>query len=144
VSVILSPAARELLESDVVATVVTINPDGSPHLTAAWVGLEDGEVVLATLPDQAKLRNIRREPRVALMLMSPTVNSWGLREYLVVHGKAHITEGGAAEMLQRLAHTYLGPNVVFPSMPDPPPGYVTHVRIERVSGVGPWLTGSSD
>jgi hypothetical protein len=23
-------------------------------------------------------------------------------------------------------------------MPDPPPGFVTHVRVERISGIGPW------
>lgn len=64
--------------------------------------------------------------------------SGALREYLVVNGTARITEGGAAELLQRLAHTYLGPEVVFPGMPDPPPGYVTRIRVERLSGVGSW------
>jgi hypothetical protein len=28
--------------------------------------------------------------------------------------------------------------VTFPAMPDPPPGYVTRMRVERVSGIGPW------
>jgi hypothetical protein len=32
-------AARTLLESDAVAHVVTLNEDGSPQVTAAWVGL---------------------------------------------------------------------------------------------------------
>jgi hypothetical protein len=72
------------------------------------------------------------------MVQSERVNDWGLREYLVVNGTARITEGGAAALLQRLAHTYLGPEAVFPGMPDPPPGYVTHVRVERISGIGPW------
>jgi hypothetical protein len=42
-------------------------------------------------------------------------------------------------MLQRLAHSYLGPDVIFPAMPNPPPGYITHVRVERARGIGPWL-----
>lgn len=134
----LSPAAVDLLGSSAVATIVTLDPDGSPHLSSAWVGLEDGEIVIGTLDDQRKLRNLRRDPRVALVLQSDVVNQWGLREYLVVNGIARITEGGAATLLQRLAHTYLGPDVVFPGMPEPPPGYVTHIRIERVSGIGPW------
>lgn len=134
----LSPAAVDLLRSPAVATVVTLDPDGSPHLSSAWVGLEDGEIVIGTLDDQRKLRNIRRDPRVALTIQSDVVNRWGLREYLVVNGTARITEGGAADLLQRLAHTYLGPDVVFPGMPDPPPGYVTRIAAERVSGVGPW------
>jgi len=139
----LSHAARELLESAAVATVATINVDGSVHLSSAWVGVEDGEIVFATLPDQRKLRNLRRDPRVALTIQSEHVNEWCLQEYLVIEGTARITEGGAAALLQRLAHTYLGPEVVFPAMPNPPPGYITHVKIERVRGIGPWpKTGS--
>jgi PPOX class probable F420-dependent enzyme len=134
----LNDAALELLASDAVATVVTLDPDGSPHVSAAWVGEEDGEIVFATLPDQRKLGNLRRDPRIVLMLQSERVNEWGLREYLVIHGTARVTEGGAPELLQRLAWTYLGPDVVFPKTPNPPPGYVTRVRVERVSGIGPW------
>jgi PPOX class probable F420-dependent enzyme len=134
----LSDAALELLGSAVVATIATINADGSPQLSSAWIGLEDGEIVFGTLPDQRKLRNLRRDPRISIQVQSDRVNQWGLREYLVIDGTARITEGGAAALLQRLAHVYLGPEVVFPAMPDPPPGYVTHVRIDRVSGIGPW------
>ena len=134
----LSPHALRLLESAAVATVVTLDADGAPHVSAAWVGMEDGEVVIGTLDDQRKLRNLRRDPRIALTLQSDRINQWGLREYLVLYGTARITEGGAAELLQRLAHTYIGPDAVFPAMPDPPPGFVTRVRVERVSGIGPW------
>jgi PPOX class probable F420-dependent enzyme len=130
--------ARALLESDAVAHVVTLNQDGSPDVTAAWVGIDDNEIVIATLPDQRKLRNLRRDARIALSVPSTKTNEWGLLEYLVVYGTARVTEGGAPEMLQRLAHTYLGPDVVFPPMPDPPPGYVTRITPERFGGVGPW------
>jgi PPOX class probable F420-dependent enzyme len=137
-SVELSGAALELLESAAVATVATINADGSPHLTLAWVGVEDGEIVLGTLDDQRKLRNLRRDPRIALTIKSDRINAWGLREYLVLEGTARITEGGAAALLQHLARTYIGPDAVFPAMPNPPPGFVTRVRVERISGIGPW------
>ncbi|HEV8681682.1 MAG TPA: PPOX class F420-dependent enzyme, partial [Actinomycetota bacterium] len=59
-------------------------------------------------------------------------------EYLVLRGRARITEGGAPELLQRLAHVYLGPDVVFPAMPNPPPGFVTRIEVEKVGGVGSW------
>jgi PPOX class probable F420-dependent enzyme len=134
----LSDAALELLASDAVAIVATVNVDGSPHLSSAWVAVEDGEIVFGTLDDQRKLRNIRRDSRLALTIQSDRVNAWGLREYLVVDGTARITEGGAAALLQRLAHTYISPDAIFPAMPDPPPGYVTRIRVERVGGVGPW------
>lgn len=134
----LPPPARDLIESDVVATFVTLNEDGTPHVTAAWVGLEDGEVVIGTLSDQRKLRNVRRDPRVAVALHTDRVNEFSLLEYLVLQGRARITEGGAPELLQRLAHTYLGPDVRFPPFDTPPPGYVTRITVESVGGVGPW------
>jgi hypothetical protein len=67
------------------------------------------------------------------------VSPEGLAEYLVVHGRARVSEGGAAELLQRLAHVYIGPGVKFPPMADPPPGYVMRISPTRYSGVGPWV-----
>jgi hypothetical protein len=56
---------------------------------------------------------------------------------------SHVTEGGAAELLQRLAHVYIGPDAVFPAMPNPPAGDVTRIRIDRVRGIGPWSSEAS-
>src|SRR5919108_5083912 len=135
----LPPEARAVLEGDDVATLVTLNADGSPNVSMAWVGLEGDDIVIGTLPDQRKLRNIRRDPRVALVVQTTTRTPYGLLEYLVVGGRAGVTEGGAPELLQRLARTYLGPDAVFPPLPNPPPGYVTRITPERISGVGPWM-----
>lgn len=134
----LPPSARDVLESDAGATLVTLNPDGSPHVTVAWVGLEGDEIVIGTLPEQRKLANMRQDPRVALVIQTRNLNPYGLLEYLVVHGSARVTEGGAPQLLQRLARTYLGPDVTFPPMPNPPPGYVIRITANRVGGVGPW------
>ena len=131
-------SAIRVLESDALAHVVTLGPGGEPHVTLAWVGLEGDEIVFGTLSDQRKLADIRGDPRVAISIETSTVNDYGLTEYLVVYGRGRVTEGGGPEVLQRLAHTYLGPDVKFPPMPDPPPGFVTRVTVERVAGVGPW------
>ena len=71
-------------------------------------------------------------------MLGTVVQPPGLKQYLVVHGRARIVEGGAPELLQRLARTYLGPDVRFPPMDDPPPGFVLRTTVERVGGVGPW------
>jgi PPOX class probable F420-dependent enzyme len=131
-------AARALLESDALAHLVTIKPDGSPQISIVWVGLDGDDIVFASIGPRRKLDNIARDPRVSLSMEGTGTNPMGLREYLVVHGTARIVEGGAPELLQRLAHTYLGPGVKFPPMDDPPPGVVVHIAAERISGVGPW------
>ncbi len=134
----LPPEARELLESAALAHLVTLNGDGSPQVTCVWVGLDGDEIVSGHLRLQQKLRNVARDPRVTLSLEGTRTNDFGLREYLVVHGRARIEEGGAPELLQRLAHTYIGPGTKFPPMPDPPPGYVLRTTVERLGGLGPW------
>jgi PPOX class probable F420-dependent enzyme len=134
----LPESARELLESGALAHLVTLNRDGSPQLSCVWVGLEDGEIVSGHLGGRQKLRNVARDARVALSIEGTLVQPPGLKQYLVVHGRARITDGGAADLLQRLAHVYLGPDVKFPPMDDPPPGQVLRITPERIGGVGPW------
>lgn len=131
-------AIRVLIQSGHPAHLVTLNPDGSPQVTIVWIGLEGDEIVAGHLPRNQKVRNIERDPRVAISLEVETRSPLGLREYAVLYGQAHIQGGGAPELLQRLAKVYLGPGVKFPPMEDPPAGYVTRIRVERVAGVGPW------
>ena len=133
---------RALIDSGPLAHLVTLNQDGSPQVTIVWIGLDGDEIVAGHLPEHRKIRNMRRDPRVSLSIESGTRNEIGLDEYVVIHGRARITEGGAAELLQRLAHTYLGPDVKFPPMDDPPPGYITHITVDRIGGVGPWAGGN--
>jgi PPOX class probable F420-dependent enzyme len=136
--VALPESARSVLESAALGHLVTLEPDGRPQVSLVWVGLDGDEVVAAHLPEHRKIRNMRRNPRVALSIEAGTRNPMGLDEYVVVHGRARITEGGAPELLQDLARVYLGPDAKFPPMDDPPPGYITHINVERVGGVGPW------
>jgi PPOX class probable F420-dependent enzyme len=132
------PEARAVLESDALAHLVTLNADGSPQVTCVWVALDGDEIVAGHLFPQQKLRNIERDPRVTLSVEDKATNDIGMRQYLVIHGRARVTEGGAPELLRELAQTYIGPGTEFPPMPDPPPGKVTHITPERFGGVGPW------
>ncbi len=139
---VLPPSAIELIESAQLAHLVTLNRDGSPQVTCVWVAMDGDEIVSAHLFRQQKLRNVERDPRVALSVETERVNETGLREYLVAPGRARIVEGGAAELLQRLAYVYIGPDVTFPPMPDPPAGYVMRIAVERIGGIGPWARGA--
>lgn len=134
----LSDSVRAVLEGPHLAHLVTLNADGNPQVTIVWVGLDGDEIVAAHLAPHVKVGNIRQDSRVALSIETGRPGPHGLDEYLVVYGTARITEGGAPEVLQRLAHTYMGPDVKFPPMDDPPPGFVTHISVDRIAGHGEW------
>jgi PPOX class probable F420-dependent enzyme len=136
--VLIPEAARALVESSALAHLVTLEADGRPQMSCVWVGLDGDDIVFASLGPRRKLDNIARDPRVALSIEGTEFNGMGLKQYLVVHGKARIEEGGGPELLQRLAHTYLGADVKFPPMDDPPPGVVVRIAPDRLGGVGPW------
>ncbi len=139
----LPQSVKDVVTSGRLAHLVTVNQDGSPQVTCIWVGLDGDTVVSAHLAaSQRKLANVRRDPRVVLSIETDVVNDWGLQEYLVLKGTATLTPGGAAELLQRLAHVYLGPDVTFPTMPDPPPGHVMRIEVTQIGGVGPWTSSS--
>ena len=132
-------SAKELIRSGALGHLVTIGGGGAPQVTCVWVAVDGDDLLTAHLnPQQRKVANIRRDPRVTVSFEGSTIRPPGLREYLVVHGRATIEEGGAAELLQELAHVYLGPDVRFPPMDDPPPGVRLRIAVERVGGTGPW------
>ncbi len=135
---VLTPQVRDVLTAGRLAHLVTVNADGSPQVSIVWVGLDGDEIVSGHLGRRQKLRNVERDPRVVLSLETGDRNAVGLDEYLVVRGTARVTEGGAPELLQRLAHVYLAADVRFPPVDDPPPGYVLRITPDSVGGVGPW------
>jgi len=131
-------SAREVLEGDGLAHLVTLDPGGRPQVSIVWVGLDGDEIVAGHLPEHRKIREhpsraarrplgrdgepepdradrVARRPR-------PRADHRGRR-------------GGAAAAA---AHTYLGPDVRFPAVDDPPPGHITRITAERIGGVGPW------
>ena len=134
---VVTEGAREFLKQGPLGHLVTLNPDGTPHVTLVWAGLEGDELVFASFFDQHKLDCLRHDPRVTVSFQANEHEGEGLHPYLVVRGTARITEGGALPVMDRLAETYIEPGAVFP-MRDAPPGFVIHVEIERIYGLGPW------
>lgn len=133
----MSADARAVVESGRLAHFVTVNADGSPHVTIVWVGLDGDDIVIGKLMVDQKVRNIQRDPRVSLS-MEAAGSSHGMQHYLVVEGTARLQEGGAPELLRELAQRYIGPGTVFPPMPNPPAGFIIRVTPTRVRGMGPW------
>lgn len=135
---VLNEAARVAVATGHLAHLATVNPDGSPQMSVVWVGLDGDDLVVGHLMGGRKVSNIAADPRVTLTMETGGVNPVGMAEYLLVQGTASLQEGGAPELLQRLAEVYVGPGVRFPPMDDPPAGNVIRITPQRVGGLGPW------
>jgi PPOX class probable F420-dependent enzyme len=131
---------RALIESGPLAHVVTVNPDGSPHVTVVWTGWDGDELVTGHMGMTKKLRNLQRDPRSTISVEAPRQPGEFLTRHAVLTTTATVTDGGAWDLLDRLAKTYLGPAETFPA-PRAAGGYVIRYRIDRIGGVGPWAAG---
>src|SRR3954463_6538727 len=85
--------------------LATLMPDGSPQLTQTWVDTDGRNVLINTVDGHQKVRNIARDPRVALNVADPDDPS----RYFEVRGRVvEVTEAGAADHIEELAQRYLG------------------------------------
>lgn len=86
--------------------IATLMPDGSPQLTQTWVDTDDaGRIVVNTVAGFQKVRNVERDPRVAVDIADPTDTS----RYYGVRGRVvDITAEGGAEHIEALSRKYTG------------------------------------
>ncbi len=132
---------RDLIESGPLAHLSTINADGSPQVTVIWIGLDGDDLVSGHMSRHLKLRNIERDPRVVLSFDAPRVPGAFMNEYAVLRARAAVQPGDDAwELLDRLAKVYISPGAEFPAPRGP--GYIVRYSIERIGGVGPWVSPS--
>ncbi len=132
---------RKLLATGPLATVATIDPDGTHHAPLDWVGFDGDELVMCAFFSlhERKLLNMRRDPRVVITVQANEHSGEGRWPYAVVQCRVdRITEGGALAMMDRLAEHYIGPGAQYP-LRDAPDGAVVHLTIDNVDGQGPWV-----
>lgn len=139
-SVELHPELAAAIDAGVLGHLITIGAGGRPQVSMIWVGRDGDELLVAHLGDGQKIRNLESDPRVAISMELPGKSGPGLHNYAVIHGTANITIGGAPELLHRLAPKFLGEGVKFPPMDNPPAGRIVHITVERVTGMGPWVS----
>jgi PPOX class probable F420-dependent enzyme len=95
----------DLLQRPSLCFVATLMPDGSPQLTETWVDTDGEHVLINTVAGFQKVRNIERDPRVALTVADPDQPA----RYYSVRGRVlDVTPDGAAEHIEKLARRYLG------------------------------------
>ena len=131
--------ADALLGSDAVAHVWTTNPDGTPQVSVVWVIAQGDEIAFGTDTSSQKAKNLRRDNRIVLSIEDTERNERGFQRHLVARGRARIHPGPDPELMDRLAKKYLGLHRHPLAMRDSPTSVVVRVKIERISGVGPWV-----
>lgn len=131
----ITDGVREFLAAAQYAHIVTLDQDGTPHVSMAWAGLEGDDLVWASFFDQRKLNNLRRDPRITVSFEQRAPSDELLQPYLVVRGRATITEGGAMPVMDRLGEAYVGGPFPNRAMPE---GFVVRVEINEIYGLGPW------
>ena len=90
----LHPALAAAIDAGVHGHLVTLNPDGSAQVTLIWVGRDDDVLLVAHLGAGQKMRNIERDPRVALSIEVPGTNAIGLDNYAVIPGLRRSLKAG--------------------------------------------------
>jgi len=97
--------AKHLFENKDFAHVATLNADGSPQVSAVWIGLDGDQVTFNTAEGRLKTKNLARDGRVAISI----TNQENPYENLIIQGKvAEMTHDGADEDIDALAKRYLG------------------------------------
>jgi len=101
----LPPQLLKLLREPSHCYLTTLMPDGSPQLTQVWVDTDGQHIVINSVRGHQKIRNIERDPRVAVTVADSQAPS----RYFGVRGRvSNVTETGAAEHIDQLAQRYLG------------------------------------
>jgi PPOX class probable F420-dependent enzyme len=93
-TVALPQAEREFLERNHAAAMVTLRPDGRPHVVRVGVALVDGLLWSSGLPSRVRTGHLRRDPRAALFVFDASGSdpfSW-----LGIEGAVTILEGPEA------------------------------------------------
>jgi PPOX class probable F420-dependent enzyme len=97
--------AAKLLLARNWGSLVDLRSDGSPHVTPVWVDYDGEHVLVNSAYGRFKVRNIQRDPRVALVVLPADDQQSG---YVSVTGRAELVDEGADEHIDKLAKKYLG------------------------------------
>lgn len=125
--------AKHLFENKDFAHVATLNADGSPQVSAVWVGLDGDLITFNTAEGRLKTKNLHRDERVAISIAGQE-NPY---ENLIVQGKVvEMAEDGADDDIDALAKRYLGADS-YPFRQDGEVRVIVKIEPEKVSHTNP-------
>lgn len=89
-----------------IATLVTLNNDGSPNALPLWYEWDGSYLWMFTLEGTGKLRRIRRDNRICVSVHAPVGEA---EAWVTVEGTAELLDEGGMEMACRRAADYYEP-----------------------------------
>jgi len=132
VAIKLPQSAKKVLQDKAYGHVVTFNAEGKPQLTMVWLDADGDEVLFNTAEGRLKPKNLRRDPRVMISVQDRN----DPQAYMLLHGKASVTEAGADQHIDKLAKRFLGVD----KYPWRQPGekrLLVRTTVDRIGGYGP-------
>jgi PPOX class probable F420-dependent enzyme len=100
----LSDGLKDVLDTPVFVAMTTIQPDGSPQVSPVWVKRDGDELLISTTVGRRKTLNMERDPRVSIMVQ-PADDPY---TYAEIRGTVTMTTEGGDELIDELAHKYVG------------------------------------
>lgn len=100
----ISQKAKNLIQGNYLADLVSLMPDGSPHIAPVWYKYDGKNYLILTEPNTTKVRNINNDGRVAILVSTPSPPY----AYVMVKGRGEISESNHSELLTELSIKYLG------------------------------------
>jgi len=107
--------AARLAQGPNLATVVTLMPDGQPQALLTWVDTDGDHILVNTEPVRQRARNVRRDPRITVLIHSENGYDWA-----EVRGRVIETIDGdkARAHIDELSRKYTGEDYGRPIGPD--------------------------
>jgi PPOX class probable F420-dependent enzyme len=127
----LSPELEQLLREASYAQIATLMPDGSPQLTQVWIDTDGTFIIVNTVATHQKVRNVRRDPRVAINVHDPT------KPFRVANMRGtvvEITVDGADAHIDALAQKYLGADT-YPFRQPGQQRIILKIRPDKISSM---------
>lgn len=106
------PALRSafpLLQRAITAVLTTVMPDGRLQSTPVWFDCDGPDVLVSTMREFAKARNLARRPVATLLVVDPDDTS----VWVEVRARVVVDDAGASNLLDELARRYTGTSPYF-------------------------------
>jgi len=121
----LQAEVKSLLSRPNFAHLASVLADGSPNVTPVWVGLEGDRILIGTGEGSLKVRNLRRDPRLALSI----VDFHDPYEEAQIRGRVvEFRDDSNFEMKDRISQKYI--SAPFP-MRDLPGSVTLVIEVEK-------------